>query len=153
MTQRIEWIDRDRNRYYMIISYYNTLVQEATAKTECVKWKHGQYFFKKTRIKISERKTTASDVKNTVGTSLIVQWLGLCTPSAGAWSGNQIPHAATESLQAATRRSRVPQLRPSAAKQNQKAQTSSDKNKCHGDVTFRIQNTGNIIITLNDDRW
>lgn len=47
-TQRIEWIDRDMNRYYMIISYYNTLVQEATAKTECVKWKHGQYFFKKT---------------------------------------------------------------------------------------------------------
>ena len=41
-----------------------------------------------------------------VGTSLVVQWLGFCTPNAGGpgfnpWSGNYIPHAATKSLNAA----------------------------------------------------
>ena len=68
------------------------------------------------------------DVK--LGTSLVVQWLRLCTPNAGGpgfdpWSGNEIPHATSKSSSATTkglachnkdRRSFEPQLRPSTAK-------------------------------------
>ena len=44
----------------------------------------------------------------TLGTSLVVQWVGLRTPKAGGlvfdpWSGNWIPHAATKSPHAATK--------------------------------------------------
>ena len=42
------------------------------------------------------------------GSSLVVQWLRLCAPNAvdpslKTWSGNQIPHATSESSHAATK--------------------------------------------------
>ena len=64
-----------------------------------------------------------------LGTSLVVQWLGLCAPNAGSpgsipgWGTRSRMHAATKSPYAVTkevrmlqRRSIVPQLRPGAAK-------------------------------------
>ena len=40
----------------------------------------------------------------------VVQWLRLCAPNAGfdPWSGNQIPHTATRSLNGETKRSCIP---------------------------------------------
>ena len=58
------------------------------------------------------------------GTSLVVQWVRLSAPDAGGpgsipgWGTRSRMHAATKSLHAATKRSRMPQLRPGAAKTN-----------------------------------
>ena len=51
-----------------------------------------------------------SFLQNNIWDFQVVQWLRLCAPNAGfdPWSGNQIPHTATRSLNAETKRSCIP---------------------------------------------
>ena len=60
--------------------------------------KKKQLFPNKTGLKRKTQKQNT--IKNTGGTSLIVQWLRLCSQGRGQgfnpWSGNQSPHTAPE---------------------------------------------------------
>ena len=65
----------------------------------------------------TELRKVISPSPKCTGTSLMAQWLRLCTPKAGGLGS--IPHATTEHLADCNkdRRSHMPQLRPRAAKQ------------------------------------